>query len=117
MSRRRASLCRRGSRFHLCLHRDQQRRNRLDHKIRIITSATQQVTGIDVSSLSDGILTYSVTLTDAAGNVGTAATVTATLDRTIPAGYSITANSDFLNASQATSTGFTFAGSDRRRYL
>ncbi len=36
-----------------------------------IASATEQVTGIDVSSLLDGTLTYnSVTLTDTAGNTG-----------------------------------------------
>ena len=46
-----------------------------------ITSATQQVTGINVSSLPDGILTYSVTLTDAASLVGDPATTTATLDQ------------------------------------
>ena len=45
-----------------------------------VSSATQQVTGINVSSLPDGTLTYSVTLTDAAGNTGIAATATATLD-------------------------------------
>ena len=33
-----------------------------------VTSATQHVTGIDVSSLGDGTLTFSVTLTNAAGN-------------------------------------------------
>ena len=46
-----------------------------------ITSATQQVTGINVSTLADGTLTYSVTLTDAAGNVGSAKTATATLQQ------------------------------------
>ena len=44
-----------------------------------VTSATQNITGINVSSLSNGTLTYSVTLTNAAGNTGTAATATATL--------------------------------------
>ncbi|RCX18732.1 hypothetical protein DFR58_1041, partial [Anaerobacterium chartisolvens] len=39
-----------------------------------VTSATQQVTGIDVSGLTDGTLAVSVTLTDAAGNTGMAAT-------------------------------------------
>ena len=44
-----------------------------------IASATEQVTGIDVSSLLDGTLTFSATLTDAAGNTGSAATASATL--------------------------------------
>ncbi len=41
-----------------------------------ITSAAQQKTGIDLSGLNDGTITLSVTLTDAAGNTGTAATNT-----------------------------------------
>ncbi len=47
-----------------------------------IASATEQVTGIDVSSLPDGTLTFSVTLTDTTGNTGSAATATTTLDTT-----------------------------------
>jgi large repetitive protein len=45
-----------------------------------VTSATQDVTGISVSSLSAGNLTISVTLTDQFGDVGPAATATALLD-------------------------------------
>jgi hypothetical protein len=48
-----------------------------------ISSATQQITGIDVSTLADGMLTFSVRLTDAAGNLGPAVTATATLDKTL----------------------------------
>jgi hypothetical protein len=44
-----------------------------------IASATEQVSGIDVSSLPDGTLTFSVTLTDTAGNAGSPATASATL--------------------------------------
>jgi cyclophilin family peptidyl-prolyl cis-trans isomerase len=44
-----------------------------------VTSATQDITGINVSTLVDGTLTYSVTLANSAGAVGTAATSTATL--------------------------------------
>ena len=77
-----------------------------------ITSATQQVTGINVSSLPDGTLTYSVTLTDTTGNVGAAATATATLDKTAPSGYTITAGDALVNATEATWTSFTFAGAE-----
>jgi hypothetical protein len=49
-----------------------------------ITSATQQITGIDVSSLSDGTLTLSVTLTDAAQNTGALATDTVNKDTIAP---------------------------------
>jgi len=77
-----------------------------------VSSATQQVTGINVSSLPDGTLTYSVTLTDKSGQTGTAATATATLDKTAAAGYSITAGASQVSASEATSTRFTFAGAE-----
>ena len=45
-----------------------------------ITTATQNVTGIDVSGLGDGTLTVSLTLTDAATNTGAAAIDTVVKD-------------------------------------
>jgi hypothetical protein len=77
-----------------------------------ITSAAQQVTGINVSSLPEGTLTFSVTLTDPAGNVGAAATNTATLDKTAPSGYTIVPDDTLLNAVEAAATGFSFAGAE-----
>jgi len=47
-----------------------------------VTSATEQITGIDVSTLQDGLLTFGVTLTDLSGNVGNPALATAKLDMT-----------------------------------
>ncbi|MFZ8940776.1 MAG: hypothetical protein ACO2ZK_02045, partial [Gemmobacter sp.] len=41
-----------------------------------VASATQSVTGLDLAGLPDGTLTLSVTLTDAAGNAGAAASDT-----------------------------------------
>jgi uncharacterized repeat protein (TIGR01451 family) len=46
----------------------------------VVAAANQDVTGIDVSTLPDGTLTYNVWLTDAAGQ-GSQATATAKLDR------------------------------------
>ena len=77
-----------------------------------VTSASEKVSGIDVSALSDGTLTFSVTLTDLAGNVGTAATTTATLDRVAPSGYSITAQPNVVAAGNDTDAGFIFAGAE-----
>ena len=74
-----------------------------------VISATQDVTGIDVTPLSDGTVTYSVRLTDAYGNTGTAANATATLNRVGPSGYTITADYAYINAANAANTGFTFA--------
>jgi hypothetical protein len=47
-------------------------------------------------------------LTDAAGNGGTPATATATLDTTAPDGYTIAVNQDPINAGSATAVSFTF---------
>ncbi len=77
-----------------------------------VTATDQDVTGINVSSLSDGTLTYSVTLTDTAGVTGQAVTATATLDQTAPSGYQITADHSLIGASTATATGFTFSGAE-----
>lgn len=49
-----------------------------------ITTATDNITGINLSSLIDGTINLSVTLTDRAGNVGTAATDAATKDVVVP---------------------------------
>jgi cyclophilin family peptidyl-prolyl cis-trans isomerase len=73
-----------------------------------ISSASQSVTGIDVSSLSDGILTFSVTVTDTAGNVGDPATAKALLDTTPPSGFSIVPDNTVVDASTSYTTGFTF---------
>ncbi|MBP7736272.1 MAG: choice-of-anchor D domain-containing protein [Spirochaetes bacterium] len=48
-----------------------------------VAAAGETITGINVSGLGDGTLTLSVTLTDAAGNIGAAVTDTATKN-TIP---------------------------------
>ena len=50
-----------------------------------VTSNTQDVTGIDLSTLGDGTITFSVTLTDVAGATSNAVNATATIDREQPA--------------------------------
>ena len=49
-----------------------------------VTSATQDVTGIDVSTLAPGSITFSVTLTDTSNNVTGPVTATATIDPATP---------------------------------
>ncbi|MFA7275684.1 MAG: inverse autotransporter beta domain-containing protein [Pseudobdellovibrionaceae bacterium] len=49
-----------------------------------ITTSPQTISGIDVSGLTDGTLTVSVTLTDASSNTGAAATDTVTKDVLAP---------------------------------
>ncbi|AJQ93342.1 DUF4347 domain-containing protein [Gynuella sunshinyii] len=77
-----------------------------------LSTATDQITGIDLSGLSDGTLTISVVLTDPAGNAATAVTDTATLDATVPSGHSVSLDSSTYNATSATSASFTFAGGE-----
>jgi hypothetical protein len=72
-----------------------------------ITATTQDVTGIDVSSLPDGTVNYSVRLINAVGNAGTPATGTSTLDTTAPSGFTITPDQSTLNAVGVHSAGFT----------
>ena len=54
-----------------------------------VTSNTQDVTGIDLSTLADGTVTFSVTATDAAGAASTPVTATATIDRELPTGIAL----------------------------
>ena len=79
-----------------------------------IATATDQITSIDVSGLPDGTLTLSVTLTDPAGNAGSAATDTTTKEAQAPQINSITlAGSPAGNATSVTFTvAFTEAASN-----
>ncbi|QAX32155.1 beta strand repeat-containing protein [Leisingera sp. NJS204] len=77
-----------------------------------IASATDQITGLDLSGLGDGTLTLSVMLTDAAGNAGAAETATAAKDATAPAGYSAAFDQDPVTAANQSAVGFTFAGAE-----
>ncbi|UXX79532.1 Ig-like domain-containing protein [Reichenbachiella carrageenanivorans] len=49
-----------------------------------ITSSSQNISGIDLSDLADGTVTFSITLTDAHGNVGSAVGGTLTKDTIVP---------------------------------
>ncbi|RZS98946.1 Ig-like domain-containing protein [Aquimarina brevivitae] len=77
-----------------------------------VATATDQITGIDLSGLGDGTITLSVTLTDSVGNTGSAATDTETKDTTAPSGYTVTIDQSPINTSNETATSFTFAGAE-----
>ncbi|MBU2885454.1 hypothetical protein KO507_06740 [Gilvimarinus agarilyticus] len=76
-----------------------------------ITTATDQITGIDVSGLGDGTLTLSATLTNVAG-AGAAATDTVSKDATTPSGHSVTFDQASVTQANETGISFTFAGAE-----
>ncbi|MBD8487375.1 gliding motility-associated C-terminal domain-containing protein [Echinicola sp. CAU 1574] len=77
-----------------------------------IATATDQITGIDLSGLGDGTITLSVTLTDTFGSTGSAATDTETKDTTAPTGYSVAIDQSGINTSNQSAASFTFAGAE-----
>ena len=77
-----------------------------------IATATDQVSGVDISGLGDGTVTVSVVLTDVAGNAGSAATDDALLDSGAPTGYSVSFDQTLVTSSNATAVSFTFAAAE-----
>ena len=83
--------------------RDRQRHRHLG--LQYVTNSTSRRFPTDLSPIS-------VTLTDAAGNTGTAATATATFDATAPTGYTIAADEASMTRLPATAASFTFADAE-----
>lgn len=77
-----------------------------------LSTAADQISGLDVSGLGDDTLTLSVIVTDAAGNAATAVTDTATLDTSAPAGHSVSFDDSVIDASEASTISFTFAAGE-----
>ncbi|HEX3028222.1 MAG TPA: cadherin-like beta sandwich domain-containing protein, partial [Clostridia bacterium] len=77
-----------------------------------IGTATDTISGINVGSLPDGTLTLNVTLTDIAGNIGSAAIDTIGKDTSAPNGYSVSIGQSFIYNGNKTSMSFTFAGAE-----
>ncbi|WKE65934.1 Ig-like domain-containing protein [Gallaecimonas kandeliae] len=75
-----------------------------------ISAANQQLTGIDVSGLPDGTLSYSLVLTDTAGNAGTAASANVTKDTTAPSGYGASFDASYVNIANQASQSVTLSG-------
>jgi methionine-rich copper-binding protein CopC len=77
-----------------------------------IATGTDQITGIDVSSLDDDTLTFTVYLTDPAGNQGADTTDTVTKDTAAPVGYSVSIDQATINSGNETAVSFTFAAAE-----
>jgi len=75
-----------------------------------VTSTTQSVSGLDITSFSPGVITFLCKLVDAGGNTGLDKVASATLNTTVPAAFTVSASPATINASTATDTSFTFAG-------
>ena len=66
-----------------------------------------------MSSLPDGTITLSVTLTDSSSNIGSATTDTKEKETVVPVGYSVSIDGGGpITASDVSSIGFTFAGAE-----
>ncbi|QDH81320.1 T9SS type B sorting domain-containing protein [Echinicola soli] len=77
-----------------------------------VSTPTDQITGIDLSSLGDGDITLTVTLTDTFGGTGAAVTDSAIKDSSAPFGYSASIDQGFINFSNHSSCSFTFSGAE-----
>ncbi|MBW1298289.1 beta strand repeat-containing protein, partial [Aquimarina litoralis] len=77
-----------------------------------IATATDQITGIDLSGLPDGTITLTVTLTDVSGNTGSNATDTESKDTGAPTGYSVSIDQSPINSGNENAVSFTFAGAE-----
>jgi hypothetical protein len=76
-----------------------------------ISSATQSFSGLNLSGLGDGTLTYSITLTDLAGNT-TTKSATETKDTVAPAITSITPSQSYVNIANNNSVAAALAGAE-----
>ena len=79
------------------------------------TSSTQHVTGIDITSFDTNATSptnigFIIKLIDSAGNIGIESVHYATLNRTVPAAFTISANPASITTATQGDAGFTFAG-------
>jgi len=77
-----------------------------------ISTATDQVTGINVSGLDDDTLTLTVSLTDPSGNPGPGAVDTVLKDSFPPSGYSVSIDQAHIYISNQGAMSFSFSGAE-----
>lgn len=76
-----------------------------------VSTANEQITGIDLSGLADGTITLDVTLSNDNGS-GPLASDMATKLVAVPSGYGVTIDQDPINSVNDTNIGFTFSGAE-----
>ncbi len=78
-----------------------------------ITATDLTISGIDVSPLSDGNISLTVSLTDAAGNVGESTSIqTVAKDTVAPSGYSAVIGQSIISSDNATAMSFALSGAE-----
>ncbi|MBW8245238.1 gliding motility-associated C-terminal domain-containing protein, partial [Muricauda oceani] len=76
-----------------------------------ITSASQQISNIDLSGLSDGTITLNVTLSNDNGQ-GPVASDTSTKSLAVPLGYNVSIDQSVVNFANQSAVGFTFSNAE-----
>ncbi|MDF0716895.1 gliding motility-associated C-terminal domain-containing protein [Muricauda sp. 334s03] len=74
--------------------------------------SNQTVNSIDLSSLPDGLVTLSVTVSNILGNEGPATEDTAVKVTTIPSGYTVSFDQDPINQTNENAVSFTFSDAE-----
>ncbi|MBE3655067.1 hypothetical protein, partial [Vibrio navarrensis] len=77
-----------------------------------LASASETLSGIDLSNLNDGTLTLSVIVTDGAGNSASAVTASSTLDTAVPTGHSVTFGDTLYSNAEKTAASFSFSNAE-----
>ncbi|MBE3663498.1 hypothetical protein BOO91_21590, partial [Vibrio navarrensis] len=77
-----------------------------------LASASETLSGIDLSNLNDGTLTLSVIVTDSAGNSASAVTASSTLDTAVPTGHSVTFGDTLYSNAEKTAASFSFSNAE-----
>ena len=77
-----------------------------------LSTAIDTINNIDVSSLTDGTLTLSTILTDAAGNSAAAVNDTSVKDSSAPNGHDVSIDQALILASNDNALSFTFSGAE-----
>src|SRR5690606_1530599 len=76
-----------------------------------ITEPNQQINGIDLTGLPDGLVTLTVSLANPNGE-GIEVTDTVALDTSLPVDYTVSIDQDIIDSSNMSSIGFTISGGE-----
>ncbi|MGA2255469.1 MAG: cadherin repeat domain-containing protein, partial [Thermoguttaceae bacterium] len=87
----------------------------VNNNVPVTSTAPQHITGIDIASFDTSVngpttVTFDIKLIDSAGNIGVENINFATLNRAVPAAFTIAVNPTAITTATETNTSFTFAG-------